>query len=270
MAGGRKRNISIMPISTKTLFHFLSKGQFLIDTLERGFWPRYTIEYYWGGKHLAIPMVCFCDIPLSQIAFHIEKYGGDGYGIGMSKHWALEKGITPVLYSSYKNEFLYEQIRKYAEGLRIEDIATNASSLCMEQRLLYYAKRVTESSFDLKLRNQQAEREEEKREKKYKYYNEREWRYVPQISEDVHLEIIDLNDAKQKLKLEQKKKELSERTKGKWLEFTIDNVEYIFVPNDEQRKAFIKVISEKFKGEEDKILSYISKIITVEQIRQDF
>src|ERR1017187_10890632 len=57
-------------------------------------------------KEYALPMTCFCDIPLSQIADHISFYGD--YGIGMSKKWGLTKGLNPILYvnkgsSTYKS-----------------------------------------------------------------------------------------------------------------------------------------------------------------------
>ena len=41
-------------------------------------------------------MVCFCDIPLSDIAEHTQKYGN--YAIGLKKTWAMEQGVTPILY----------------------------------------------------------------------------------------------------------------------------------------------------------------------------
>jgi hypothetical protein len=45
----------------------------------------------------AIPMVCFCDLPLSLIKKHVEEYGG--YGIGLNKTWGVKNGVAPVIYT---------------------------------------------------------------------------------------------------------------------------------------------------------------------------
>jgi hypothetical protein len=41
-------------------------------------------------------MVCFCDIPLSDLAIHVEKYGG--FGLSFSKDFIAQKGGGPVHY----------------------------------------------------------------------------------------------------------------------------------------------------------------------------
>lgn len=93
-------------ISANTLFHFTGSLENLIGILTNEFRPRFCLEdfnvllgdrphrddFEWG-----VPMVCFCDIPLSQTGFHLSVYGD--YGIGMTKSWGRSNGITPVLYA---------------------------------------------------------------------------------------------------------------------------------------------------------------------------
>ena len=45
----------------------------------------------------AVPMVCFCDLPMSLIDKHLKEYGP--YGIGLDKGWGLKNGVAPVTYT---------------------------------------------------------------------------------------------------------------------------------------------------------------------------
>jgi hypothetical protein len=116
-------------ITANTLFHFTSKDA-LLGILKTGFRPNYSTE---TGKSLSndapellVPMVCFCDLPISKVDRHIngytweykgqvkpsKKYGE--YGLGMTKEWGKRKRLNPVTYitqESYMLEFLYEMDR---------------------------------------------------------------------------------------------------------------------------------------------------------------
>ncbi|MCH7519938.1 MAG: hypothetical protein IH964_13060, partial [Candidatus Dadabacteria bacterium] len=87
-------------ISSNTLFHFTPTFDYLKGILKDEFIPGYSLEKLTlVGGHIfefGIPMVSFCDIPLSNIANHTEKYGN--YAIGMSKEWAREKRLNPIMY----------------------------------------------------------------------------------------------------------------------------------------------------------------------------
>jgi hypothetical protein len=95
-----------MALSSKTLFHFTSTQSALVSILTHEFRPRYCLEDFRGviGGQLgdsdlavAIPMVCFCDIPLSQTADHMATYGH--YALGLTKSWGIKNKISPVLYT---------------------------------------------------------------------------------------------------------------------------------------------------------------------------
>lgn len=60
-------------MSSNTLFHFMREFGFLKMAIKEGLWPRYNIEANWGGKTFAIPMLSFCDIPLSLVKNHIDN-----------------------------------------------------------------------------------------------------------------------------------------------------------------------------------------------------
>ena len=79
-----------MAISANTLFHFTRDMDTLLSILRSKFYPRLCLEQKIVPTldlRLAIPMVCFCDIPLSQISEHTEMYGE--YAIGIKKNLIL-------------------------------------------------------------------------------------------------------------------------------------------------------------------------------------
>lgn len=92
-------------ISANTLFHFTKTQKILINILKTGFRPAYSAEF---GPSVddkmethEIPMICFCDLPMSSLHKHIGLDGKDGYGeygLGMSKEWGKVKLLNPVNY----------------------------------------------------------------------------------------------------------------------------------------------------------------------------
>lgn len=107
------------PISASTLLHFTDGIESLKGILENGFRFSYCYEEYnnaiiFNNDHrenanffigtnrtkrgVAIPMICFCDIPLLRAQEHAECYGK--YIIGIDKNYAetLYKDLNPVLY----------------------------------------------------------------------------------------------------------------------------------------------------------------------------
>ena len=72
-----------MKPKSHTLFHFTKSRDTLKLVLKNGFWPRYCLEdIQWIGEdrfpYISIPIVCFCDIPLSRIQEHVGCYGEFG------------------------------------------------------------------------------------------------------------------------------------------------------------------------------------------------
>jgi hypothetical protein len=89
-------------LSANTLFHFTPSLDNLINILTHEFHPNFCLENLnvlaeLPVPEMAIPMLSFCDIPLSQIGRHIGVYGD--YGIGMTKACGMLNGISPVLYT---------------------------------------------------------------------------------------------------------------------------------------------------------------------------
>lgn len=98
-----------------------------------------------------------------------------------------------------------------------------------------------------------------------KYYDEREWRYIP---ESIALEnrIIPISE-KDNFDVEI----ASNGTKDKKLVIDISSIQYLIIPNENWRLKLIKKIMDIYKDEDvEKTAILISKIISVQQINDDF
>lgn len=89
-------------LSTDELFHF-TRFENLLSIIREGFYPRYNLEYTFLSNVFErpaafeiIPMVCFCDIPLTLVQEHSTKYGK--CAIGLDKKWGEKYGLSPVIY----------------------------------------------------------------------------------------------------------------------------------------------------------------------------
>ena len=242
-----------MVLSSNSLFHFTSKIDYLEDILTNGFWPRYCREYGWGGNFdFALPMVCFCDIPLSQIKEHVKFYGE--FGIGVSKNWVKNyKTISPVQYiASSSDEF--NHITRLITLLKNQEI--DNVSLCKLAR----AKKVAG-----KTDNKKGEC------KNKKFYDEKEWRYIPdsqKLSELVlaikKKDVFDSNEASR----------ITEKCK---LAVNFDDILYILIPNKNYIPKIIEIIKSVIqkkvratKERDEILLNLSSKILRVDQILHDF
>ena len=247
-------------LSSETLFHFTNSLEKLKGILRNEFYPHYSLEKYpldpkKEPSILAIPMVSFCDIPLSEVKEHVKIYGY--YGIGMSKNWAEKKGLNPVLYL-YKGSDL---------AIGIEEMlisAANMQTLIEEEEkkrrtvlisLLNMFRYIKPFKGDF-IRNG-------KLRKNYKFYNEREWRYIPDLKKYYAL----TEEAFQDLK---KHKEKDEKLKVTKLTFEPKDIKYIIIKNEEEISGMVEAlqhIKSKYDPHTVKILT--TRIISYKQIKED-
>ena len=237
-------------LSSTTLFHFTHTFEVLVKILEEGLWPRYCVERDWGDKDLLIPMVCTCDIPLSEMTVHQKKYGK--YGIGVGKGWAKRNNFTPVLYVSERSD-IFRILSNYAKEHLLQPILPGRTSFD-EEYMLHYVKRVVGTD---------ADRESLGLPKRPKFINEREWRYVPW---DIPMSFVckgkgGTMDCSR----------LSRLTVNKKLKLTPDDIEYIFVEKEDEREAIIREIHRIYEGEGQRVVDeLISRVASSEQREKDF
>jgi len=95
-----------MSLSSNSIIHLTKSKKQLEEILNIGLRPHYcteTLSIDGDIYELCVPMVSFCDIPLSKIKDHIGKYGE--YGIGLTKEWAIKNKLNPVVYIEAGSNF---------------------------------------------------------------------------------------------------------------------------------------------------------------------
>lgn len=158
-----------MAISSNTLFHYTHKFNILQDIIEKGFLVSYCME-----SIMAIPMVSFCDIPLSQAKYYLENYGS--YAMGMTTEWGVKNGLNPVLYLE-EDSHLYKALNQAMEsikGLQYE-FGKDDKKDVHQGNINKYIIETTRYAKPYKgtLIRDGIEKPN------YKFYDEREWRFIP-------------------------------------------------------------------------------------------
>jgi hypothetical protein len=255
-------------VSANTLFHFTKSIENIQSILSNNFSPRYCLERVeFIDKQtldLAIPMVCFCDIPLSQIKMHIKTYGS--YAIGLKKEWAQSNGISPVFYL-YNNSQTSISINKFLKNSAFVD---KAKQLLVNDNSFSKMKEFIEFIFYCKSYMGEMWRNNELI-KDITFYNEREWRYVPNI--------IELEKKNPRYIINKKeydnydlRSDYNQAISDFKINFTPKDIKYIIISKETERINMVRLI-EQIKGSlythnDLKVLT--SKIISAEQIDQDF
>lgn len=293
-------------ISANTLFHFTSTLDVLLKVLETGFRPSYSCEFGKATngrvKESNIPMVCFCDLPLSTIEKHSSGYnweykgkpqhfkGYGKYGIGLSKDWGRRAQLNPVTYITNESQYLDWAIglNSISSGIvkdtetwkTIDKVSpnqlTNRKKISDRQNASdsikgksFVMKQMAYSLFNFMKLYQNLQTGQ-------RYYDEREWRFVPPIvgmtGAESHffpaLITSDFTDIEvEKNKFQDK---LNNDIRNR-LAFDANDIKYIIINKDDDIKALIELMEglpTKYKKTEIKRLT--SRILTSEQIHEDF
>ncbi len=248
-----------MSVSANTLFHFtnLTALKGILGT--RGLWPKYSKENFehalppTSNFHVAhIPMVCFCDLKLTQLcerngSRHTRHFGE--YGIGFKKSWGIENKVSPVSYVHSGS----------IASLTIDRIITTVNTFSSDGNTAL----VNSLSAIVKfLKPYQGYYQKGKRSKDLiTYYDEREWRYIP--PED-QFKVLPNREGTGVLL-----NELNIKLKRCALRFRPDDIKYIIVSKEREKVEIADIIRSTYKRKGEEI-DLVSKIITQEEIADDF
>ncbi|MCH7613348.1 MAG: hypothetical protein IIB45_08325 [Candidatus Marinimicrobia bacterium] len=249
-------------LSANTVFHFTESLDNLISILKNNFYPHFCLEdalhlFIKDNSHIefAIPMVCFCDIPLSDILHHADIYGK--YAIGLSKKWAIKNKVNPVLYT-YPKSAISDTISEHLSILY--NPRPNSKKLKSVLPLLQFIKPYEGDLW----------KNGKKIKKGVRFYDEREWRYVPSL-EQLGTMWMGKNDYFDKDK-RNKMNHLFVIDKKYNLTFNANDIKYIIVRNADEILETLDQINKlkrrNFSNEDVKLLS--TKIISMVNIVDDF
>jgi len=251
-----------MSLYPTTLFHFTSRRS-LYEILRTTFKVSYAREKIIGPtnhREFAVPMVSFCDLKLSELKFFL-KYGK--FGIGLTKDWANRNGLTPVMYINRHADLmdkLIAGIRDIYEHLGVVDNpeqfnALNTAYLNVMNTYRY-------------IKNYEGElwRKGKLKDKNYRFADEREWRYVPNLDTEGVLPFVGID----KIKTSQQKSGYNAKVAHIRLSFQPDDIKYLVVEKDADISELITTLHRAKNRFNEEIRNRLaSRIMTVEQIQKD-
>ena len=235
-------------ISTNHITHFTDKFGVLLEILKNGFKPSscdesqiYKKEYeeletmirFMGSEpptieDVSVPMVCFCDIPLKYSFSQRKLYGK--YGVSLKKDWAISKWITPVTYvaENTKNHALlfaiYSLIDQAIAFHRTDKCNTEDNPPLINLHHELYKLRNFIKPYYNSLDNR-------------KFYDEREWRYVPDNFSVEDFENIE-----------------------KYLKFDLRDIYQIILTSANERRIVLKLLREFYNEDSKKLIKIRNKV----------
>ncbi|HNG88806.1 MAG TPA: abortive infection system antitoxin AbiGi family protein [Saprospiraceae bacterium] len=267
--------------SDSTLFHFTGKLKYLKNILRQGFAPRYYLEDFslFEGpsvdKEMAVPMVCFCDIPLSSVQPHMKTYGS--YGIGVKKRWGMLSRATPLVYVTEESE----TVKSIAQALLILNsnpvLLSDPNVANQFQALLKFIR------FTKKYKGPFFRRDKWLSE--VLFYGEKEWRIVPDILSAIANGTVRKavpwmpKDYFEKYRyssdplvgIPDSVEDMNEELRRAFpLKPKLEDIRYIIVKHERDALQLIKFARKEGIYTGDQMDIFISRILTQEQMTQDF
>lgn len=200
-------------------------------------------------------MTCFCDIHVQKISSHCSNYGS--IGIGMSKVWGIKSGIQPIHYINSNSRIIKElkELFKFDEDESNLEIVDKYKDYLLEHVIF-----IKPLQGDMYRNGEYVSTN---------FHDEREWRYIPNITEDFDLpEVISQGMLMNQTSYNSFSKGIL-TYESLWLKFEYSDIRYLFLQSDEDRDEIIDFINNKLEiSMKDKFI-LISKIVVLELIGED-
>lgn len=264
----RKRRHIPSVVQPDTLFHFVSKFEYLLNILKhKKVSPRYCKEDFrflklGAVKDLAFPMSCFCNIGLQRLGSHMECYGS--FGVAFPKEWCMKKSFQPVHYLNEESPLAKDARAafKAAQKTLVRDALGEEEALAnyLLHQLMYFKPYQGSTIY----------RVDGARHRRC-FADECEWRYVPDlsssdmpmvISEDwkINSYILGYNEA-------------LERIEGASIKFEYYDLKYVMVGDSSEYMRLLAEIDGWRKSDritQDEANQLLSKVLIWDELKGDF
>jgi hypothetical protein len=267
-----------MSLSSNSLSHFTSFSNLKSIIQTKCLYPRYCFEKVLNLDFVVTyPLLSFTDIPMDQIYDHAIKYGSSGIGFNKNE-WGIEIGkrnkqiINPVFYITENS-----QIIDFFKKILLTYYKHQKSALEINNK----EKEILQSFFNaLGLYKITEGLEWDKKAKRFKsetvpFYNEREWRYLPNMSEDqkdvegIPLNFSPVDDFYDEFgtfkydHFESKNKEIEKHK----LDFTVSDIDYIVIEDKAMMSEITEVIYFSYsKDESENLIKKIKLLNTLKPL----
>ena len=248
-----------MNFSANTLFHFTDSIDKLQSILQNGFYTSYSKELILGngiGKEFAVPIISFCDIPLSNISEHVKKYGG--YAVGVSKDFATTHRFSKVFYLERFSDIIdgifdiHEYVvRNFQQNIEEESFGKLNDGVL---RIMQVMKnnvgpliRKTGNTPD------------------YEFFKEMEWRYTPMVAPNQNQVYADFNELDRDFPTKPHLTLVG-------LPLTFSDINWIIVATTIEIPSVVAVLKtcKNLYENNDQLEILMTKVLSIEQIKYDF
>jgi Putative abortive phage resistance protein AbiGi, antitoxin len=247
-------------MNNKSIFHYTRKFETICEIIENGFVPSFCKEQLCTSEHcydFAVPMVSFCDIPLSRAEEHKNKYGK--FAIGVKKEWCKKNNINPIYYLNNEtgiSNSLVGVLTTHSKYIKTCSSKIKKDEIYNHIRTISHFKNYSGKIEGIS--------------KKITFYNEKEWRYVPIFTDDCGKNCckLYLKNKFGQIKIDYPKKpHLLECA----LKTELSNITHIVVPTKKSKYELINCLSKnkKLTKNENQFYDLLTKILTYQEIVYD-
>ena len=264
-------------ISSNTLFHFTRSKDNLLGILRNNFYPQLCYENFYGtifnspqgavGFEKAVPMVCFCDLPLSQIENHTKTYGE--YALGLTKEWAVKSKVNPVVYT-YPGSDFSEILKNLFANFPPVPKTQKENPLQLDTN--DYSNQLTSAIQYVKPYEGKLWKNGQYTDTTVRYYDEREWRFIPRLYDKLPNPIMLRIGGEEERKAFDKINKDMRSLDGLKLKFEPKDIKYIIVKSESEILSvldeIIKIKRDNFSYSDVQVLT--TRITSLEAIAENF